>query len=132
MQRGIDYIGVGVDAVIVDDAGRLFFARRGPQAKNERGLWEFPGGAVEFGERLADALRREIREEYDVEITVGPLLDVADHTLVCRPRASTGFRRATSVGLSAVRPASVSPTIAARSPGSRRTTCPRNSPRSRE
>lgn len=81
MQRGIDYIGVGVGAVIVDDAGRLFLARRGLLAKNERGLWEFPGGAVEFGERLADALRREIHEEYGIEIAVGELQDVADHIL---------------------------------------------------
>ncbi len=81
MRRGIDYIGVGVGAIIVDPQGRVFLARRGPQAKNERGLWEFPGGSVEFGERLADALRREIREEYDVEIEVGELLDVADHIL---------------------------------------------------
>jgi 8-oxo-dGTP diphosphatase len=81
MKRGIDYIGVGVGAMIVDTQGRLFMARRGPQAKNERGLWEFPGGSVEFGERLADALRREIGEEYGVEIDVGPLLDVADHIL---------------------------------------------------
>ena len=81
MIRGIDYIGVGVGALIVDDHGRLFLARRGSQAKNERGLWEFPGGAVERGERLADALRREIREEYGVEIEVGELLDVVDHIL---------------------------------------------------
>ena len=81
MQRGIDYIGVGVGAVIVDDKDRLFVARRGPLAKNERGLWEFPGGAVEFGERLVDALRREIHEEYGIEIAVGELLDVADHIL---------------------------------------------------
>jgi mutator protein MutT len=81
MIRGIDYIGVGVGALIVDDQGRLFLARRGPKAKNERGLWEFPGGAVERGERLADALRREIREEYGVEIAVGDLLDVVDHIL---------------------------------------------------
>ena len=121
MQRGIDYIGVGVDAVIVDDAGRLFFARRGPQAKNERGLWEFPGGAVEFGERLADALRREIREEYDVEITVGPLLDVADHTLVCRPRASTGFRQPTCAGMQQANHASSNRGNASRSAGSPRT-----------
>jgi 8-oxo-dGTP diphosphatase len=38
LKRGIDYIGVGVGAVIVDEQGRLFLARRGPQAKNERGL----------------------------------------------------------------------------------------------
>ena len=81
MIRGIDYIGVGVGALIVDDQGRLFLARRGPKAKNERGLWEFPGGAVERGERLADALRREIREEYGIEIQVGELLDVVDHIL---------------------------------------------------
>ncbi len=73
-------------------------ARRGPLAKNERGLWEFPGGSVEFGEKLADALRREIREEYGMEIEVGPLLDVSDHilpeegqhwvspTYICKPK----------------------------------------------
>ena len=64
MKTGVDTIGVGVGALIVDPQGRIFMARRGPQARNERGLWEFPGGKVEFGERLADALRREIREEY--------------------------------------------------------------------
>jgi 8-oxo-dGTP diphosphatase len=81
MKRGIDYIGVGVGAIIVDNQGRLFLARRGPAAKNERGLWEFPGGSVEFGETMADALRREIREEFGIEIAVGKLLDVVDHIL---------------------------------------------------
>ena len=81
MKRGIDYIGVGVGAIIVDSTGRLFLARRGPQAKNERGLWEFPGGSVEFGERLADALKREMREEYGIEVEVRELLDVVDHIL---------------------------------------------------
>jgi 8-oxo-dGTP diphosphatase len=81
MKRGIDYIGVGVGAIITNESGQLFLARRGPLAKNERGLWEFPGGSVEWGERLTDALRREIREEYGVEIEVGPLIDVVDHIL---------------------------------------------------
>ncbi len=81
MKRGIDFIGVGVGAIIVDNQGRLFLARRGPKAKNERGLWEFPGGSVEFGERLRDALRREMQEEYGVVIEVGELLDVVDHIL---------------------------------------------------
>ena len=81
MKRGIDYIGVGVGAILVNPDGQVFLARRGPLAKNERGLWEFPGGSVEFGERLADALRREMREEYGIEIEVGELLDVVDHIL---------------------------------------------------
>lgn len=82
MKRGIDFIGVGVGAIIVNDSNQLFLARRGEKAKNERGCWEFPGGSVEFGETLADALKREMREEYDVEIEVGALLDVVDHILL--------------------------------------------------
>ena len=81
MRRGIDYIGVGVGAILVNAQGEIFMARRGPLAKNERGLWEFPGGSVEFGERLEDALIREMHEEYGITITVGPLLDVVNHIL---------------------------------------------------
>ncbi len=81
LRRGIDYIGVGVGALILDEQGRLFLSRRGPKAKNERGLWEFPGGSMEFGETLAEALKREMREEYGIQIVVGELLDVVDHIL---------------------------------------------------
>ncbi|HEY3344262.1 MAG TPA: NUDIX domain-containing protein [Anaerolineaceae bacterium] len=81
MKRGTDYIGVGVGALIRDPSGKVFLARRGPEAKNERGLWELPGGSVEFGERLAEALRREMDEEFGIQIAVGELLDVVDHIL---------------------------------------------------
>lgn len=81
MKRGIDYIGVGVGAMLINEAGEVFLAQRGPLAKNERGLWEFPGGSVEFGEPLAEALRREMMEEFGIHIEVGELLDVADHIL---------------------------------------------------
>ncbi len=80
-KRGRDYIGVGVGAVILNEQDQVFLARRGEKANNERGLWECPGGSVEFGETLATALRREMREEYGVEIEVGELLDVVDHIL---------------------------------------------------
>ena len=82
MKRGIDYIGVGVGAIIINPVGQLFLARRGPFANNERGMWEFPGGSVEFGETLAEALKREMREEFGIDIRVGELLDVVDHILV--------------------------------------------------
>ena len=81
MKRGTDYIGVGVGALILNEAGQVFLSQRGPLARNERGLWEFPGGAVEFGETLTTALRREIYEEFGIEIEVGELLDVVDHLL---------------------------------------------------
>lgn len=81
MHRGIDYIGVGVGAAIFNNDGRLFLTLRGKKAKNERGKWEIPGGSVEFGETLEDAIKREIKEEYGVEIKIIELLDVCDHLI---------------------------------------------------
>ncbi len=82
MIAGRDYIGVGVGAMVFDAEGRVFLSQRGPQAKNERGFWEFPGGSVEYGETLIAAIQREFREEYELEIKVIDLLGVADHILV--------------------------------------------------
>jgi mutator protein MutT len=81
MQKGVDYIGVGVGAVILNGEGKVFLARRGREARNERHKWEFPGGSVEFGERLEEALVREVKEEYDFEIAVDRLLDVVNHII---------------------------------------------------
>jgi 8-oxo-dGTP diphosphatase len=81
MKRGIDYIGVGVGAMILNNEGKLFLSQRGPLSKNERGSWEFPGGSVEFGETLENALKREMLEEYGIRIEVNELLDVVDHIL---------------------------------------------------
>jgi len=81
MRRGYDYIGVGVGAMVFNPVGDVFLAQRGPAAKNERGCWEFPGGSVEFGERLVDALVREFQEEYGMRIEVQELLKVEDHIL---------------------------------------------------
>jgi mutator protein MutT len=81
MKKGIDYIGVGAGAVILDSRGRVFLAKRGNEARNERGKWEFPGGSVEFNETLEHALCREVMEEYGFEIEILELLDVVDHII---------------------------------------------------
>lgn len=120
MKRGIDYVGIGVGAVtphlrpprvgagVVDDVGLLFLARCGPLTRYRRGWWEFPGGAAGFDERLTAALRREIHEEYGIEIAVGELVDVADHALVRQPRAKPDARLcASSRSFSARRNAAV-------------------------
>jgi len=78
---GKDYIGVGVGALIFNEEGKILLALRGRKAKNERGKWEIPGGAVEFGETLEQAIMREVKEEMGIEIHVKQLLHVADHIL---------------------------------------------------
>ena len=47
---------------LVDADGRVLIARR-PEGKPMAGLWEFPGGKVEAGERPEPALIRELKEE---------------------------------------------------------------------
>lgn len=81
MKAGFDYIGVGVGAMVFNDKGEVFLSQRGEKAKNERGTWEFPGGSVELGERLSDAVKREFVEEYGITIEIQFLLAVDDHIL---------------------------------------------------
>jgi 8-oxo-dGTP diphosphatase len=56
---------IGVGALIFDGS-RILMAQRGKQPL--KGWWSLPGGALETGELLADAIRREVREETGLEI----------------------------------------------------------------
>jgi 8-oxo-dGTP diphosphatase len=53
-------------AALVDTDHRVLIAKR-PEGKAMAGLWEFPGGKVETGERPEEALLRELQEELGVE-----------------------------------------------------------------
>jgi 8-oxo-dGTP diphosphatase len=66
---------VGVGAVIVDGE-RVVLVRRGHEPL--KGQWSLPGGAVELGESLVEALEREILEETGLRVRTGPIVDVVD------------------------------------------------------
>lgn len=65
-----------VAAVIVHD-GRFFATQRG--YGDFKDFWEFPGGKIEPGETPEEALRREIREELETEISVDSHLSTVDY-----------------------------------------------------
>lgn len=55
-------------AAVPNPENQLLIIKRSPSASYNRGLWEFPGGKIELGETLEQALRREYPEETSVDI----------------------------------------------------------------
>ncbi|MCB1547629.1 MAG: (deoxy)nucleoside triphosphate pyrophosphohydrolase [Hyphomicrobiaceae bacterium] len=66
---------------LVDVDGRVLLARR-PPGRPLAGLWEFPGGKVEQGERPEETVIRELREELTIDISESCLapFTFASHT----------------------------------------------------
>ena len=57
---------IEVVASIIHQNGKILATQRG--YGDFKGLWEFPGGKIEPGETTEEALRREIREELNIDI----------------------------------------------------------------
>ena len=68
-----------VVAAVLSDGERFLVTRRAD------GRWEFPGGKVEPGEGLAEALVRELKEELAIEVRVGEPLARIEHAYPDRP-----------------------------------------------
>jgi 8-oxo-dGTP diphosphatase len=56
-----------VAVALVDPDGRVLIAQR-PEGKQLAGLWEFPGGKIEAGERPEETLIRELKEELGIDV----------------------------------------------------------------
>lgn len=42
--------------------------KRGKDSRDEQGCWEFGGGGLEFGDKVEDTIRKEVREEYGTDV----------------------------------------------------------------
>ena len=67
MKRGVDFIGVGVVFICHDGKGNVLLHKRSNKCRDEHGRWDCGAGAVEFGEDLEQAVRREVKEEYHTD-----------------------------------------------------------------
>ncbi len=77
MIKGDDYIGVGVGAFIINNNQEVLLLKR--LKSPEKCSWTIPGGSVEFGETIEEAVIREVREEVGVEINLFKLLGVTNY-----------------------------------------------------
>lgn len=68
---------IKVVAAVICANNKIFVTQRG--YGDFKGGWEFPGGKMEADETPEDALKREIMEELDTEITVGKLIDTIEY-----------------------------------------------------
>ena len=66
----------GVGAVIANSAGQVVLIRRGKAPRE--GQWSIPGGRIEWGETIEEALRREIGEETGLTVRIERLIDAVD------------------------------------------------------
>jgi 8-oxo-dGTP diphosphatase len=70
------HVAVGV---IVGSDGKILIAKR-PQTAHQGGLWEFPGGKVDAGESVQQALCRELKEELAISVIASePLIQIRHH-----------------------------------------------------
>ena len=80
-----------VVAAVIEEHDRFFLTRR-QAGVHLAGMWEFPGGKIDPGETHHDALRREIREELDVDVVVGDLVLHTEHAYADRTVALSFYR----------------------------------------
>ncbi len=78
MKKGEDYIGVTASFFCHDGEGNYVLQKRSTNCRDEHGRWDCGGGGVEFGDTIEETLRKEIREEYGVEVGDIEFLGVRD------------------------------------------------------
>jgi len=68
MKKGIDYTGVTISYFCHDGNNNFLLAKRSKNCRDEHGNWDNGGGGLEFGHTVLDTLKKEIKEEYCVDV----------------------------------------------------------------
>ena len=78
MIPGKNYVGVGCGALIINEKEEVLLVKRLLNARTEPGYWSRPGGEVCFGEKIEEAIKREVREETGLEVEVIRFLEMTE------------------------------------------------------
>lgn len=95
MRVGTEWNGemktVIVTAGVIVEQGKVLVTQRKEDAPDGL-LWEFPGGKVMEGEEPRQALKRELKEELEIEVEVGKIFEVTFHTYPQHPILLLAYR----------------------------------------
>src|SRR5580698_5574442 len=83
-----------VVAAVIERNGQILICQRKRGGRHAL-KWEFPGGKVEPGEDSTTALARELREELQIDATIGPLIHMKTVQYPDRPIIRLAFYRVT-------------------------------------
>ena len=75
---GKEFTGVAIAFICHDGNGNILLAKRSAGARDEHGCWELPAGGLKFGEKVTDALAREVQEEFLTTIKTQEFLGYRD------------------------------------------------------
>jgi len=77
MKAGKDYVGVGCGGIIInEEENKVLLVKRSLNSRTEPGYWSRPGGEVEYGETIEEAVKREILEETGIITKVTKFLEL--------------------------------------------------------
>lgn len=68
LKRGVDFVGITCVFFCHDGKGNVLLHKRSNNCRDEKGNWDCGGGALELGESWENAAKREIKEEYCVDV----------------------------------------------------------------
>lgn len=77
-KKGIDHVGTAVVFFCHDGNGNVLLNKRSKKSRDEHHTWDPGGGVIEVGEKVIDALKREIKEEYCTDIIESEFLGFRD------------------------------------------------------
>jgi 8-oxo-dGTP diphosphatase len=78
MIKGQDYTGISIVFMCHDGQGHYLLNKRSKNCRDEHGCWDPGGGSLDFGDKVEDTLRREIKEEYCTDILESEFLGYRD------------------------------------------------------